>query len=91
MRLPVPFVFVLGPPGSGKSTQCSLICQEFSSVLHLSAGEAHVPSVVSESARFQEWGTAEQHRRGQITCKFCVPICENIPGTAQVCRLECTQ
>lgn len=31
-------IFILGPPGSGKGTQCSLLTQKLN-ILHLSAGE----------------------------------------------------
>ncbi|KAJ6225420.1 hypothetical protein RDWZM_003965 [Blomia tropicalis] len=38
-NLPKPnVIFVLGPPGAGKGTQCSLICKEYGYV-HLSAGD----------------------------------------------------
>jgi adenylate kinase family enzyme len=31
-------LFILGPPGSGKGTQCQLLTRKFN-ILHLSAGE----------------------------------------------------
>ena len=32
-------VFVLGGPGAGKGSQCSLLTQTFNYIIHLSAGE----------------------------------------------------
>lgn len=73
MRLPVPFVFVLGPPGSGKGTQCSLICEKFSSVLHLTAGAIHIPPILWAQ---RVLGTADQPWRGLATRKLCASVYE---------------
>lgn len=31
-------IFILGPPGSGKGTQCQMLAKKFN-ILHLSAGD----------------------------------------------------
>ena len=33
------FLFVLGPPGAGKGTQCAIITQKFKSIKHFSVGD----------------------------------------------------
>ncbi|XP_074596187.1 cytidine/uridine monophosphate kinase Dak1 [Brevipalpus obovatus] len=46
-------VFVLGPPGSGKGTQCEKICKEFGYV-HLSAGELLREEMNSKDSEYSQ-------------------------------------
>lgn len=70
--MPKKIIFVLGPPGAGKGTQCQLLAQKHDNVLHLSVGQL----------------LREEREKGGVNCDIinsCIGLCLGYMGRMYFC------